>query len=244
MSSVVSFYLREQTWPLHERLDKMPLLARLGNGDASADQLRAVLLTWLPLWVQWEDRVGSNLEIPEIFPSLGSWRRGVLLKRDLVALGMTHEEVESVAATALSGPSNTCDSGSAAGLLYVLEGSRLGGLALAKRLGPKISPSLAGMYSGAVARVSTSPLILEGLSEPEPASLIHGVAAAHQGLSFFYGLGSSTAAHWRIFKESLDDWPWDSGDLQAMVCSARECFEALISSVQQLEMGLNPGQSG
>lgn len=134
--------LRIATDPIHQRLHRHPVLQRLAEGSISHAEYVALLRQFLVFHVLIEDglRRGPDLAAHDI--NLAERCRSPLLRQDLAACG---------APVAMAPPvtrRGRCIPGSAAaalGYLYVSEGSRLGGLALARSLDGLLAPgSVAG----------------------------------------------------------------------------------------------------
>ena len=114
------FFLREATRDLHHELDTAISQLDLGEADDYAAFLRIHAAALLPL--------EAALEAGGIASRFVAWqhhRRSEALKVDLRACGIKHEHSESLA---------QIESAEAQmGVLYVLEGSRLGGRLLARQ---------------------------------------------------------------------------------------------------------------
>ena len=122
--------LRLATDAIHQRLHRHPVLQRLADGSISRSDYVALLRRFLVFHELIEEslRGGPDLATHDI--DLAERCRSPLLRRDLTALGAP----AMTAPPALQGPRKPGSAAAALGYLYVSEGSRLGGLALARSL--------------------------------------------------------------------------------------------------------------
>jgi heme oxygenase (biliverdin-IX-beta and delta-forming) len=115
--------LRAATWTSHQRLEKrLDIKARFSDPSAYRAHLERMWGFCAPL----ETRIGRSLEI-----ALGDYpsrRKLPLLTRDLLAMGVCHERIESLPRCGLLPDCD--DSAEAFGCAYVLEGATLGGRTL------------------------------------------------------------------------------------------------------------------
>ncbi|WP_431281964.1 biliverdin-producing heme oxygenase [Humitalea sp. 24SJ18S-53] len=129
--------LRQATGTIHERLHQLPALRRLAGGSMSRGDYIALLRQFLAFHFVIEDRLaqGPTLSVHGI--DIAERRRSGALLADLEALD---------APATLPQPPAFCDlpippsAAAAMGYLYVSEGSRLGGLALARSLDGLLPP--------------------------------------------------------------------------------------------------------
>lgn len=131
--------LRLATDAIHQRLHRHPVLQRLADGSISRSDYVALLRRFLVFHELIEEslRGGPDLATHDI--DLAERCRSPLLRRDLTALGAP----AMTAPPALQGPRIPGSAAAALGYLYVSEGSRLGGLALARSLDGLLAPGSA-----------------------------------------------------------------------------------------------------
>jgi len=138
--------LREGTRDEHERLDALLAAFDLADSSAYAAFLAVHAAALLPIEAALDDAVAERL-----VPDWSTRRRGDALLADLAALG---EPVPP----ALAVPAPT-DDATTLGMIYVVEGSRLGGRFLARSVGHGLpqaylgTPQAAGNWAKLLARI-------------------------------------------------------------------------------------------
>ena len=140
--------LRAATRIAHDAAERVPVLAALADGSISRNRYVAMLSALVAMFDAWEQRHAAFLAGEAA--ALG-WRyvsRGALLRRDLAALGVDEPPVASTL------PPYDVDASTAWGMLYVIEGSTLGGRVLA------------GRARGAMAGVAATHYLEAGMREP------------------------------------------------------------------------------
>jgi heme oxygenase len=129
--------LRHATDATHQRLHGHRLLARLADGTISRPDYALLLRQSLAFHAVLEDRLerGPALDLQGI--DLVARSRSSLLQEDLAALGVAVPPVAPPAPRELAVPGSAA---AALGYLYVSEGSRMGGLAMARSLDGLLGP--------------------------------------------------------------------------------------------------------
>ncbi len=123
--------LREATDAIHQRLHHHPALSRLADGSISAVDYAALLQRFLVFHESIEGRLSGGPDLLQHGIDVAERCRSPLLRRDLAALGAAAMPSPPLAARILPVPHSAA---AAMGYLYVSEGSRLGGLSLARAL--------------------------------------------------------------------------------------------------------------
>lgn len=158
--------LRDGTRAEHERLDALLGGFDLGERDSYARFLVAHAEALLPIEAALDD---SAALVVDDWPER---KRGAALLADLAGLGQAGPD--GAAATAAGGGAD--DVATAAGALYVIEGSRLGGRFLVKQVGA----GLPAAYLGAEQPRGRWPALLNALDQalPDDAARDRAVTAA------------------------------------------------------------------
>jgi heme oxygenase len=134
--------LRGATDAIHQRLHRHALLQRLADGSISRSGYIALLNHFLAFHATIEDRLGRGPDLAEHGIDLAERRRSPLLLSDLALLGAPATIAPPPVLRTLPVPGSAA---AAIGYLYVSEGSRMGGLALARSLDGLLAPgSVAG----------------------------------------------------------------------------------------------------
>lgn len=132
--------LRAATRDLHDRVEAMPRLARLRRPGLTLEQYADTLGRLHRFFAQCERQVTAGLGAAEL-AALEVRMKAPLLARDLARLGRDPPAVGDPGSPAAVTPGHTL------GLLYVLEGSVLGGRVLEREvrghLGPAVDDALA-----------------------------------------------------------------------------------------------------
>ena len=127
--------IREEVWPLHEKIEKESPLTPVAEGVASKEQYAQVLKLLYGIIVPFEDNLKRRISLSLCgFSVLGllesnSWARCHLLEQDLVALGVNKSEIASLPICTKIPQCTTSEE--ALAILYLLQGSRLGGKVIA-----------------------------------------------------------------------------------------------------------------
>lgn len=131
--------LKQTTQEAHQQLEtKMDLLSRLHSVESYKKLLMKFYQYYVPLEAQ-------LVRFPDDLPLEGRLK-STLLKYDLLALGFTDQEIQTLpAATTLPPVTSLSD---AIGAFYVLEGSTMGGQVISKQLREKLSitPETGGSF--------------------------------------------------------------------------------------------------
>lgn len=142
MSHELLVALRERTHKLHHELDHHPMMALLLQTQVEASAY-ANTLVWLhPLQAAFEQQLLHNM--PQHQPSLFLATRLPALEQDLHQLGVTPQQLPPSVLAELR-VSESLSVGTVAGMLYVLNGARLGSAHIARRL-QQTSPDLPCQY--------------------------------------------------------------------------------------------------
>jgi heme oxygenase len=174
MISAAHAALREATAAAHDRLDG--LFARFDLADARAYGafLQAHAAAVLPI-EEWLDRAGAGVVVAD-WPAR---RRTALIAADLASLGLV-----SRAGHAFAAPETPA---AVAGVLYVIEGSRLGGRYLARRLGTGLPHGFLDPGAGQ----PSWPALLAAIDRvlADPATHPPAIAAANEVFARFEAAG-------------------------------------------------------
>lgn len=120
--------LRTATQASHQALDSMPILVEIASGKIDPRRYVSVITAFATVWRTAEPRAWTLLV--RRIPGLSDLRdlRAILLDEDIAALAGRAERRSRSPAMEIA------DAAEAAGILYVLEGARLGGRLIADRL--------------------------------------------------------------------------------------------------------------
>ncbi len=129
--------LRRATDVIHQRLHQHPMLRRLAEGSISRSDYIALLHRFLMFHEAVEDRLHRGPDLSEHGIDVAERRRSPLLHNDLADLGAPAMIAPSPVHQFLLVPGSAA---AAIGYLYVSEGSRLGGLGLARSLDGLLAP--------------------------------------------------------------------------------------------------------
>lgn len=121
--------LKQRTASLHHRLDHQPMMQRLLSPALDVDEYASVMKTLAAWFTAIEGTFFSTWsDLLTVIPKAG------LIEQDLAALGHNDEPINPLT---LDFPTNACRA-FALGVLYVCEGSTLGG----QIIGPRVSRAL------------------------------------------------------------------------------------------------------
>jgi heme oxygenase len=135
--SMILSLLRESTSDLHASLDSGPLFTKLFSHSPFFYPL--ILHRWLGVWYRWERYLLQDPAIKAREPLVASRMRTPLLLsdvRDLRKMGLVAPPLAAHEKELVKGcvPHYSSSLGTSLGILYVLEGSKLGGKFIAKQL--------------------------------------------------------------------------------------------------------------
>lgn len=123
--------LKNSTQDAHTKIESNPVLAKLLSPSIDKETYRSILLRYFGFFSSIESqlvRSGGDAVIPDLRERF----RAPRLRNDLLALGLTQQEIDS-APRATEIPTTSTKS-EVLGVMYVLEGSTLGGMLIAKHL--------------------------------------------------------------------------------------------------------------
>jgi heme oxygenase len=124
--------LRAATAAAHERLHHLAAFAPLAAGTITRDAYRALMARTFGFHVAMEAAIEAALAGTTFAALAARCRRVVLLRDDLIALGLTSADIERLAVADRLPDMSVAPR--ALGCLYVLEGSTLGGRQLSRGL--------------------------------------------------------------------------------------------------------------
>ena len=129
--------IREEVWPFHEKIETCSLLAVVAAGQASRELYVLALKLLYGIVVPFENELqrfvlslpsGSTLLKIVAIP----WTRSHLIERDLVILGSSESEIANLPLFSQLTECSTTEQ--ALAILYLLQGSRLGGKVIASNV--------------------------------------------------------------------------------------------------------------
>ncbi|HTN44724.1 MAG TPA: biliverdin-producing heme oxygenase [Flavipsychrobacter sp.] len=132
--------LKEETSEAHASLEENELSKRIVSSDLSSEEYAAYLSKMLPLHQALEERVFPQLET--VFPDLEARKKTHLIQADLKKLNTTATGNVSFS----EDMSFTTTLAGALGMMYVIEGSALGGKVILKQLHKSLPEEI---YDGA-----------------------------------------------------------------------------------------------
>lgn len=140
--------LRQATLACHRQIERNPRLIRLLAQDLSLAEYREVLARMLGFVQPLEDSLEALPEAPFIQTALGSRNKAPWLIRDLLSLGSSLDEIASIPRACASELPAVRTLADAVGVLYVLEGSTLGGQLISRHLAQSlgIGPERGGRF--------------------------------------------------------------------------------------------------
>ncbi len=125
--------LRTQTAPYHANLEEAGLSSRLMDAGLTIETYRNILIAFYGFIIPAETNYYSNPLT--IFPSLSQYKRGDLVRQDLLFLGLSENELNNLPQYTGAPFQNEAE---IVGCLYVLEGSKLGGQMISRHLRDKL----------------------------------------------------------------------------------------------------------
>lgn len=157
--------LRERTRELHDSLERIPVMSRVFDDAFSLDDYRRHLAVLYGVVQPLEARL-SEVQAEHGADTL-LWRyepRAAALQADLLQLGVPTNALAQLPATALPAMR---DEAEALGVAYVLEGSRLGGKVIHKRLRDYFGDTVPTRYYTATQEPQRWPRFVEVLNSVE-----------------------------------------------------------------------------
>jgi|SRR5690554_6732347 len=142
--------LRQATYSSHRRIEQNARLARLLAKDLSRAEYQEVLARLLGFVEPLEERLQALPEAPLIQAALGKRTKAPWLVRDLLSLGSSPEAIASIPRASDPDLPAVRSLAEAAGVLYVLEGSTLGGQLISRHLAQSlgVTPGQGGSFYG------------------------------------------------------------------------------------------------
>ncbi len=142
VQSPIRYVLKEATDPVHQRLHRHDGFSAVACGTVSRDDYITLLKRLYGFHFIFDQRIaqaaqtfGSTLEV-------GKRQRASHVVQDLLTLGVDEHAIADIALCEAMHEFVT--SGDVLGALYVVEGSTLGGLVLARALSPLLGPGVEG----------------------------------------------------------------------------------------------------
>lgn len=135
-------FLKDATARSHQRLDHSPVVIGLANGSLSTPAYAELMQAYYEFFVRWEKAM--RRDHPDLIALLGAERfeKSHWLEADLQILGSLPQNLEIAVPLTVPG-----DLAGVAGVMYVVEGSTLGGMHLARR-GAGFPMSAGTFYQG------------------------------------------------------------------------------------------------
>ncbi len=123
--------LKQTTLPQHEALERNQLSTALMSPALTREQYLTILQRFYGFVVPVEAQIYPLLN--EVFGSTDKFKRSVMLRKDLADLGMSPADIQALPIlTTLPPAAGIAD---AFGMVYVLEGSKLGGQFISRHVG-------------------------------------------------------------------------------------------------------------
>jgi len=146
---MLSDRLKAETQALHDALERNIFMQKIENKSFSHEDYKTLLVLFYGLHHKAESQISEHEEL-----NMSLRERTSLIKQDLKALGCDHVRMHKSCDTDLELKIDTLSK--AYGALYVLEGSRMGGLFLTKMLRSQLGEDIPVRY-------------FEGFKEKTPA---------------------------------------------------------------------------
>ncbi|MFU8788057.1 MAG: biliverdin-producing heme oxygenase [Methylobacter sp.] len=181
--------LRRGTHDLHQRLESAPLFARLSAADLTRDDYICVLVALQHLYAGLETGLIHSLR--QHTPDYRYTPRLPLLQRDLAQLGGAAALNPDLPPASVAGLAATL------GMLYVIEGSALGGKLLRERLQSRLGAAVGGAlaFYGLEGDWPATQTLLRGSLTPD--DIDQAVMAARQTFLLFIRSGEDALAQVR-----------------------------------------------
>jgi len=123
--------LKQTTLPQHEALERNPLSTALMNPELTREQYLTILQRFYGFVVPVEEQVYPLLA--SISGNTDKFKRAAMLREDLSILGMSSAEIDALPLLHTLPPADNV--AAAFGIVYVLEGSKLGGQFISRHVG-------------------------------------------------------------------------------------------------------------
>ncbi len=126
--------LRQATQSHHRQIEQNARLARLLQPDLTFSEYQAILARMLGFLEPLEDAIAASPEAFLFQTDLGDRRKAPWLVQDLLSLGLDASATAAIPRTPSQALPVVTTQAEAAGVLYVLEGSTLGGQLISRHL--------------------------------------------------------------------------------------------------------------
>lgn len=135
--------LKEETRPMHDAIEKNPYLERVTSDTIQLEEYHKILEAFWGYYAPLEPLLFDNATEPWLAEFNIQLREKLpLLKADLLAMG-THTDASIEAIAQCKNLPDTNSSAKKLGILYVLEGSTLGGSVITRHLKSKLGETVA-----------------------------------------------------------------------------------------------------
>jgi heme oxygenase len=124
--------LKDSTRGAHDQIERNAVLKRLLADDLTKAEYTAILARYLGFFHPLEEKLARQAELKQKVSDFESRTKTRKLEHDLAALGLSNEKIAELPRAATV--PDAASFASAMGVLYVCEGSNLGGRLIAKHL--------------------------------------------------------------------------------------------------------------
>lgn len=141
-------HLRQATRPYHQQIEQNDCLARLLAPDFSMAEYKNLLARMLGFFQPVEEAIDALPEAPSIQETLGCRHKTSWLMSDLRNLGLCEEAIARIPRISAPDIPVVATLADAVGILYVLEGSTLGGQIISRYLSQSlgVGPEQGGRF--------------------------------------------------------------------------------------------------
>ncbi len=129
--------LKQTTLPQHEALERNPLSTALMSPELTREQYLHVLQRFYGFVKPVEEQIYPLLT--NVLGNTDKFERAAMLREDLAILGMSSAEIDALPLLHTLPPAS--DAAAALGIVYVLEGSKLGGQFISRHVGSTLGIS-------------------------------------------------------------------------------------------------------
>ena len=140
--------LRQATQSHHRQIEQNERLTRLLQPDLTLREYQDILGRMLGFLEPLEEAIATSPEAPLLQADLGDRRKASWLVQDLLSLGLDASAIAAIPRMPAHGLPTVTTQAEAAGVLYVLEGSTLGGQLISRHLARSlnIEPEQGGRF--------------------------------------------------------------------------------------------------